>query len=142
MMTTVEIELLERRLMLLDELIEANAQRLKSAPPHSQQYSDSLRLELEHERNDLLSTRDITLNKLSRIRDDMSKRFRIFRRRTVDPETRAASATLDSLEAERKENILNFVKRLEQAGDHRQARIWRSELLTARESLARQYGFS
>ena len=39
----------------------------------------------------------------------------------------------------RREQTLAFIQNLERAGDHRQARIWRQELLTLRQQVEREF---
>ncbi|HZP69248.1 MAG TPA: hypothetical protein VFB29_04830 [Pseudolabrys sp.] len=141
MLSPLEIDLLERRLLTIDKLLAENALRLASAPPHSHDHNNYERQEYESERRELLDLRDNTKRKLNEAHKLLGERFRVFRRRRPDPQTARQSATLDSLEAERRESIAQFVKRLEAEGDYRQARLWRLESVTARAALAREYGF-
>jgi hypothetical protein len=46
---------------------------------------------------------------------------------------------IDGEVATRREGTLAFIEQLEQAGDHRQARIWRRELLNLRAQVEREF---
>ena len=39
----------------------------------------------------------------------------------------------------RRQDTLNFIEKLERAGDHRQARLWRGELLNLREQVEKEF---
>ena len=48
-------------------------------------------------------------------------------------------ASIDALVKEREEQFLHSIERFERQGEHRQARIWRMELLSVRRSIIAEY---
>lgn len=139
-MTHDELAHLERRLLALDRAIEENVLRLSACPPPGSHYTDYRRQEVLHEGRDLRQQREQVHHKLKDGRVSLQRLLRLFKRRKPDVEALAHRTSLDNLEAERREVIEINIKRFEREGDHRQARIWRSELLMIRETLAREYG--
>jgi hypothetical protein len=144
MMGPSEIDLLERRLVEIDRALEENSLRLAASPPHGAHYPDYRRQEAESERRQLLADRLESERKIKQAKDALNKSFRLFRRRRVEPDaehTRQASV-LDIAEAEQRENIERFVRKLTTEGDHRQARVWRATLIGLRQRVAKEFGFT
>lgn len=136
-------EILKRRLAEIDnrlaEIDEAlrprNQVKLgpmvfrQGRPSSLTSYRDS---EFRQERNDLLAWKRRIERELEPTpAGDVAKA-----KRTTERDARI----IDAAEAAQRESIEQFVEQLEREGDHRQARIWRGELLTLRERLEKQHG--
>lgn len=138
-MTPDELAHLERRLLTLDRAIEENTLRLAACAPPGRHFSDYKRQEVLHEQRDLRQQREQLQHKLKDGRAGLQRMWRLFQRRKPDAEALARKTSLDNLEAERREIIEINIRRFEREGDFRQARIWRTELLTIRERISYEY---
>ncbi|QPC43885.1 hypothetical protein HW532_15025 [Kaustia mangrovi] len=124
-----DVDVLKSRLGEIDKRlaeIEAIEQAEEKRKPAFFLYdSVSYRLqELRSERRDLWALRRVTDDALRTATEN------------TDPRRKEL---LDYLERERRENLTEQIARLEKAGDYRQARIWRMELVKARETVEREY---
>ncbi|HJQ59527.1 MAG TPA: hypothetical protein VJ890_21650 [Vineibacter sp.] len=86
--------------------------------------------ELASERTELLSLKAVAANRLNSLTAPPDpKAIEISRRR---------EAIIAAWYEEQADNIMRHVAKLEAEGDHRQARVWRAELLNLRERIAQQ----
>ena len=115
--------------ILTDSLrdIEARLAELEIALANCPRDGSYERQELESEKNDLVTQRRVSERALGDLTapppqpDPRRKKF------------------IDAEVAVRREQTLAFIGNLERAGDHRQARIWRGELLNLRAQIEREF---
>jgi hypothetical protein len=110
----------------LREISERQAE-IEVALANRPQDSTYVRQELLSERNTLRALRRVTERKL---RDLVAT--------PVKPDERRERFIQAEI-ANRREGHLRFIERLEHAGEHRQARIWRNELLNLRAQVEREF---
>ena len=92
------------------------------------------RQELESEKNSLLTSRRVSERALQDLLVPAPAPDQDPRRNQ-----RSRKAFIDAEIATRKEGTLAFIEQLERSGDHRQARLWRGELIGLREQVEREF---
>ena len=115
--------------ILTDRLREINERLAKLMVELANQPTDGSyqRQELLTEKNELVAQRRVAQRKLGDLAapppapDERRKKF------------------IDAEVAVRREGTLAWIEKLERAGDFRNARLWRSELLNLREQVEREY---
>ncbi len=132
-----EIGLLEDRLREIDALLKDNEERSRAVPAGS-----FVAQEVESERTEMHGHRRVVVARLDEINAGLKRTFGMIppRRTELTDEELRRKATLDNLVEEKAETIRHQVALYEKAGDLRQARVWRGELVGLRESTARSYG--
>ena len=92
------------------------------------------RQELESEKRDLLTHRRVAERALGDLLSTAPQPNEDQRRNQ-----RSRKAFIDAEIATRKEGTLAFIEQLERSGDHRQARLWRGELLNLRAQVEKEF---
>jgi hypothetical protein len=110
----------------LNQINERLAELLVELANRPQDHSYE-RQELLTEKNELLTQRRLT-----------ERALRDLNTPTPQPDPRREKFIAAEV-ANRREHTLAFIEKLERSGDHRQARLWRGELIGLREQVEREF---